>query len=239
MPSVSWWTSSWPSRPCSSNRSASGSWAASSRPTSPPIRRSGTTTSCCKSGTDCSCSSPGAWPLPVRCRSPSIRTRSTPIAWSSRWPPASCPTSRTATPRSSWPRWRRPRSSSSNARCPVSDEPDAVPADVVFLVDVDNTLLDNDRVTADLLRHLEREVGHEYQQRYWEIFEQLRAELGYADYLGALQRFRIENTREPGLLTVSHYLVNYPFANRLYPGSLDAVEHLQTFGPVVILSDGD
>ena len=111
--------------------------------------------------------------------------------------------------------------------------------DVVSLVDVDNTLLDNDRVTADLLRHLEREVGHECQQRYWEIFEQLRAELGYADYLGALQRFRDENPREPGLLTVSHYLVNYPFANRLYPGSLDAVEHLQTFGPVVILSDGD
>src|SRR5215210_4588979 len=103
--------------------------------------------------------------------------------------------------------------------------------DVVFLVDVDNTLLDNDRVTADLLRHLEREVGHQLQHRYWEIFEALRSELGYADYLGALQRFRIENPREPHLLTVSRYLVNYPFANRLYPGSLDAVEHLQSFGP--------
>jgi FMN phosphatase YigB (HAD superfamily) len=112
-------------------------------------------------------------------------------------------------------------------------------SDVVFLVDVDNTLLDNDRVTADLLRHLEREVGHGRQHRYWEIFEQLRSELGYADYLGALQRYRVEHPRDPHLLTVSRYLVNYPFANRLYPGSLDAIDHLKTWGPVVILSDGD
>jgi FMN phosphatase YigB (HAD superfamily) len=117
--------------------------------------------------------------------------------------------------------------------------PDTSPSDVVFLVDVDNTLLDNDRVTADLMRHLEREVGHECQHRYWEIFEQLRSELGYADYLGALQRFRAENPREPRLLTVSHYLVNYPFANRLYPASLDAIDRLKAWGPVVILSDGD
>jgi len=117
--------------------------------------------------------------------------------------------------------------------------PDPALHDVVSLVDVDNTLLDNDRVTADLFRHLEREVGHQLQHRYWEIFEQLRTELGYADYLGTLQRFRIENPREPHLLTVSRYLINYPFANRLYPGSLDAIEHLQSFGPVVILSDGD
>src|SRR5215212_3047202 len=113
------------------------------------------------------------------------------------------------------------------------------PANVVFLVDVDNTLLDNDRVTADLKRHLEREVGHERQQRYWAIFEELRSELGYADYLGALQRYRVEHPRDPHLLTVSRYLVNYPFANRLYPGSLDAIDHLKTWGPVVILSDGD
>jgi FMN phosphatase YigB (HAD superfamily) len=112
-------------------------------------------------------------------------------------------------------------------------------SDVVFLVDVDNTLLDNDRVTADLMRHLEREVGHEHQRRYWEIFEELRAELGYADYLGALQRYRVENPRDPHVLTVSRYLINYPFANRLYPGSLDAIDHLQAWGPVVILSDGD
>src|SRR2546429_7295401 len=87
---------------------------------------------------------------------------------------------------------------------------------IVFLFDVDNTLLDNDRVTADLRRHLEQQVGQERQQRYWEFFEQLRSELGYADYLGALQRYRIEYRRDPGLLSVSHFLLNYPLATRLY-----------------------
>lgn len=110
---------------------------------------------------------------------------------------------------------------------------------LVFLFDVDNTLLDNDRVTADLKRHLEQTVGPERQQRYWDIFEQLRNELGYADYLGALQRYRIENPRDPGLLTVSHFLINYPFATRLYPDSLDAVEHVKQWGTAVVLSDGD
>jgi len=110
---------------------------------------------------------------------------------------------------------------------------------VVFLLDVDNTLLDNDHVMADLMRHLEREVGHERQQRYWAIFEELRGELGYADYLGALQRYRVEHPRDPHLLTVSHFLVNYPFANRLFPNSLDVIEHLRAWGPTVILSDGD
>jgi len=111
--------------------------------------------------------------------------------------------------------------------------------DTVFLFDVDNTLLDNDRVTSDLRRHLEQHVGQQRQQRYWEFFEQLRSELGYADYLGALQRYRIEYPRDPGLLTVSHFLVNYPFATRLYPDSLDAIEHVKQWGPAVILSDGD
>src|SRR6266704_101673 len=110
---------------------------------------------------------------------------------------------------------------------------------VVFLFDVDNTLLDNDRVTADLKRHLEAEVGPERAQRYWAIFEQLRFELGYADYLGALQRYRVEYPRDPRLLTVSHFLVNYPFANRLYPNSLDVIESVKRWGPAVILSDGD
>ena len=110
---------------------------------------------------------------------------------------------------------------------------------VVFLFDVDNTLLDNDRVTTDLKRHLEREVGHERQQRYWAIFEELRSQLGYADYLGALQRYRTEYPRDPHLLTVSSYLVNYPFANRLYPNALDVLDHCKERGPVVILSDGD
>jgi FMN phosphatase YigB (HAD superfamily) len=110
---------------------------------------------------------------------------------------------------------------------------------VVFLLDVDNTLLDNDRVVGDLMRHLEREVGKERQQRYWAIFEELRQELGYADYLGALQRYRVEHPRDPHLLTVSYFLVNYPFANRLFPNSLDVIEHLRAWGPTVILSDGD
>jgi hypothetical protein len=110
---------------------------------------------------------------------------------------------------------------------------------LVFLFDVDNTLLDNDRVTADLKRHLEKQVGAERQQRYWDIFEQLRSELGYADYLGALQRYRVENPRDPGLLTVSHFMINYPFATRLYPDSLDAIEHVKQWGQAVILSDGD
>lgn len=111
--------------------------------------------------------------------------------------------------------------------------------DLVFLFDVDNTLLDNDRVTADLKHHLEQQVGPERQQRYWDIFEQIRTELGYADYLGALQRYRLENPRDPSLLTVSHFLVNYPFATRLYLDSLDAIEHVKQWGKAVILSDGD
>ena len=112
-------------------------------------------------------------------------------------------------------------------------------SNVVFLFDVDNTLLDNDRVTADLKRHLEKEVGHERQQRYWEFFEHMRNELGYADYLGALQRYRVEYPRDPSLLTVSHFMVNYPFATRLYPDSLDVIEHVRQWGKPVILSDGD
>src|SRR5437773_31086 len=113
------------------------------------------------------------------------------------------------------------------------------PSGIVFLFDVDNTLLDNDRVTEDLQRYLEHEVGHERRKRYWAIFEQLRSELGYADYLGALQRYRSEYPRDPHLLTVSRFLVNYPFANRLFPNSLDVIELFKQWGPVVILSDGD
>ena len=109
----------------------------------------------------------------------------------------------------------------------------------VFLFDVDNTLLDNDHVSADLKRHLINKVGASSAGRYWEIFEQLRTELGYADYLGALQRYRIEQPREQKLLAVSHFMVNYPFANQLYPGSLEAVAHARRLGRPVILSDGD
>ncbi len=113
------------------------------------------------------------------------------------------------------------------------------PVPVVFLLDVDNTLLDNDHVAADLRRHLTQAFGAARQERYWSIFENLRQELGYADYLGALQRYRIENPHDPNLLQISSYLVDYPFANRLFPGALDALEHLNQWGPTVILSDGD
>jgi len=110
---------------------------------------------------------------------------------------------------------------------------------LVFLFDVDNTLVDNDRVAADLRRYLTTEVGEERQNQYWQFFEQLRVELGYADYLGALQRFRQHYPRESHVLAVSSYLVNYPFANRLFPGSLDALEHARSLGLTVVLSDGD
>ena len=109
----------------------------------------------------------------------------------------------------------------------------------VFLFDVDNTLLDNDRVTSDLKRHLDANVGKERAQKYWESFETIRSELGYADYLGALQRYRMEYPHDPKLLAVSYFLMRYPFANRLFPNSIDAVEHVSRGGPIVILSDGD
>jgi FMN phosphatase YigB (HAD superfamily) len=114
-----------------------------------------------------------------------------------------------------------------------------VPAKIVFLFDVDNTLLDNDRVTADLKHHLEKEVGREGSQCYWNHFERLREELGYADYLGALQRYRSENPHDPRLLAVSRFLIDYPFADRLIPNALDVVERVKRWGPTVILSDGD
>ncbi|HVZ89510.1 MAG TPA: HAD family hydrolase [Polyangia bacterium] len=112
-------------------------------------------------------------------------------------------------------------------------------SDVVFLFDVDNTLIDNDRVTIDLRRYLMREVGPGRAEQYFEIFESLRNELGYGDYLGALQRYRISHPRDPHLLALSSFLVNYPFANRLFPGALDALEHAESFGRTAILSDGD
>jgi hypothetical protein len=110
---------------------------------------------------------------------------------------------------------------------------------VVFLFDVDNTLLDNDRVQAELREHLERNYGVATRDRYWGIFEELRAELGYADYLGALERYRLEDLHRPELLQMSNWLVDYPFADRLYPRALDAVKHVSQWGSPVILSDGD
>lgn len=110
---------------------------------------------------------------------------------------------------------------------------------VVFLVDIDNTLLDNDRIQADLKEHLEREFGPSCRDRYWAILERLFDELGYRDYLGALQQFRVENPHEVRLLSLSSFLVDYPFANVLYPRALDVLARLRTRGSTVILSDGD
>jgi len=114
-----------------------------------------------------------------------------------------------------------------------------VTPDVIFLFDVDNTLLDNDAVITDLRRHLVEAFGPDCDRRYWEIFEQLRAELGYADYLGALQRYRVERPHETHVLQISLFLLHYPFADRVYHGALDVMRRLRTHGRVVILSDGD
>jgi len=111
--------------------------------------------------------------------------------------------------------------------------------DIVFLFDVDNTLIDNDRVQAHLSEHFEQTYGTATRDRYWEIFEQLRSELGYADYLGALERYRTEDLHRPEVLRMSSWLVDYPFVDRLYPRALDVVTHVQQWGTAVILSDGD
>jgi FMN phosphatase YigB (HAD superfamily) len=111
--------------------------------------------------------------------------------------------------------------------------------ETVFLFDVDNTLVDNDHVQADMASYLEREIGPERNRHYWSLFEELRAQLGYADYLGALQRYRIEFPRDFHILAVSNFLINYPFANRLYANSLDVVERCGHVGRTVIVSDGD
>ena len=111
--------------------------------------------------------------------------------------------------------------------------------EVVFMFDCDNTLLDNDQVQADLRAHLEREFGAANRDRYWEIFEALRAELGYADYLGALQRYRLGAMNNPCLLQMSAFLLDYPFADRLYPGALDVLKKFADWGRTLVLSDGD
>lgn len=116
-------------------------------------------------------------------------------------------------------------------------------AAVVFLLDVDNTLLDGDRIVADLHDHLKREFGVACAQRYWTIFDNMREELGYVDYLGALQRYRIDiekgSAHEQRLLMMSSFLLDYPFAKRLYPRALEVIAHLSRFGPTVLLTDGD
>ncbi|HEY8031617.1 MAG TPA: hypothetical protein VIF02_04330 [Methylocella sp.] len=111
--------------------------------------------------------------------------------------------------------------------------------DIVFLFDVDNTLLDNDRVEGDLAAHLTEAYGADASKLYRDIFEKLRQELGYADYLGALERFRLEKMHDPRVLRMSSWLIDYPFADRLYAGTLNAIQHVQQWGPAVIFSDGD
>ncbi len=113
------------------------------------------------------------------------------------------------------------------------------PEPVVFLFDIDNTLLNNDKVTEDIRHMLIQHYGNEVSVKYWEIFEELRAELGYADYLGALQRYRKLAMHDTRLLRISSWLVDYPFANRLFPESLDAIKHCRQWGTVAVLSDGD
>ena len=112
-------------------------------------------------------------------------------------------------------------------------------ADIVFLVDVDNTLLDNDRLINDLMAHIATEYGAASRDRYSQILEEVRARLGYVDYLGALQQYRLEHLDAPGLLGMSSFLIDYPFAERLYPHALQVLTHLQGIGSTVILSDGD
>jgi haloacid dehalogenase-like hydrolase len=111
--------------------------------------------------------------------------------------------------------------------------------EIVFLFDVDNTLLDNDRVQEELSEHLAQNYGTAARDRYWEILRALADELGYNDYLGALERYRLEAMHCPKVLRMSSWLVDYPFAERLYPGALDVVRHVQQWGPAVVLSDGD
>jgi FMN phosphatase YigB (HAD superfamily) len=111
--------------------------------------------------------------------------------------------------------------------------------DLVVLFDVDNTLLDNDRIQRDLSDHLAAEYGQVARDRYWALFEDQRLALGYADYLGALQRYRLEVLHNPKVLRIANWLADYPFAERLYPGALDAVRHVAGWAQVAILSDGD
>jgi len=115
----------------------------------------------------------------------------------------------------------------------------AKPAAIAFLLDVDNTLIDNDAIIEDLKTHLRRVLGPTHFERYWAIFEAQREELGYVDYLGALQSFRLENPCDQHCLEISNFLLDYPFASRLFPRALDVIGRLAAWGPTIILSDGD
>ena len=116
---------------------------------------------------------------------------------------------------------------------------DTTSRDIVWLFDVDNTLLDNDAIIAELRGYITQRLGDENNARYWRIFEEIRTELGYADYLGTLQRYRGERPHDAQLMAVSSFLLNYPFEQRLFPGALDVVQYVKQFGQPVILTDGD
>jgi len=113
------------------------------------------------------------------------------------------------------------------------------PSPVVILVDIDNTLLDNDRIQEDFKRRIEREMGTAARDRYWTIVERLFTDLGYRDYIGALQEFRVGQPQDMRLFAFSRYVVDYPFADVLYPRALDVLKHLRGWGPTVVVSDGD
>jgi beta-phosphoglucomutase-like phosphatase (HAD superfamily) len=127
----------------------------------------------------------------------------------------------------------------SKSRVPIRTAVRGRKKDLAFLFDVDNTLLNNDRIQNDLFHHIQRQFGKAARERYLAIFEELRTDLGYADYLGALERYRVENLHDPHLLQVANWLVDYPFAARLYPHALDVIQRMKRWGTVVILSDGD
>ncbi len=127
------------------------------------------------------------------------------------------------------------RSQSKNS----STSPAAAARELVFLFDVDNTLFDNDRMSSDLFGHIGRHFGAAARQRYLEIYEELRKELGYADYLGALERYRLEKMHDPRFLSVSNWLIDYPFPKHVFPGALNVVDQCRRWGKAAILSDGD
>jgi len=110
---------------------------------------------------------------------------------------------------------------------------------LVILFDVDNTLLDNDAIVADLRHHLEQVAGPKSVERYFQEFEEIREEMGYADYLGALQHYRAEDPYDADFMRISFYLLSYPFRQRLFPGALEVAEEYSKLGTTVILTDGD
>jgi FMN phosphatase YigB (HAD superfamily) len=111
--------------------------------------------------------------------------------------------------------------------------------DLVCLLDVDNTLLDNDRFAADLGARLEGAFGAAERERYWRIFGKLRDELGRADYLESLQNLRAGLEDNPELLRMSEFLLEYPFAALVFPQAGAVIAHLRTQCVPVVLSDGD